>query len=41
MHQKTNLRPGILAALTLSLVTGQSLADTSLASTVNAAVRPL
>ncbi|ROL72718.1 class C beta-lactamase [Pseudomonas vranovensis] len=41
MHQKTNLKPGILAAFSLCLVAGQSLAQTPLETTVSAAVRPL
>ncbi|MGH8381297.1 class C beta-lactamase [Pseudomonas sp.] len=45
MHHKTKVKPGILAAVTLALATVQSVAsalpEAQLASTVNAAVRPL
>ncbi|MEG0859872.1 MAG: class C beta-lactamase [Pseudomonas sp.] len=45
MHQKTKVKPGILAALTLALATGQSVAsalpEAQLESAVNTAVRPL
>ncbi|MGH8438389.1 MAG: class C beta-lactamase [Pseudomonas sp.] len=45
MHHKTKVKPRILAAVTLALVTGQSVAsalpEAQLASTVNAAVHPL
>jgi beta-lactamase class C len=45
MHHKTKVRPGILAAVTLILATGQSVAstlpDAQLESTVNTLVRPL
>ncbi|TDF81606.1 class C beta-lactamase [Pseudomonas sp. H9] len=45
MHHKTKVKPGILAAVTLSFAIGQSVAaplpDTRLESTVNAAIQPL
>lgn len=45
MHHKTKVKPGILAALTLVLATGQSLAsalpEAQLESVVSTAVRPL